>query len=50
MDKYFNLFVLAQSAGDAADKTADQTKEILTKITTWKVTQALIIRSLAKIS
>ncbi|MEO0924258.1 MAG: mechanosensitive ion channel domain-containing protein [Cyanobacteria bacterium J06643_13] len=43
MDKYLNIYLLAQSAGDAAGKTADQTKELLTKITTLKVTQALIV-------
>ena len=43
MNKYLNIYILAQSAGDAAGKTANRTKELLTNITTWKVTQALII-------
>ena len=43
MDKYLDIYILAQSAGDAAEKTADRTKELLTQITTWKVTQALIV-------
>jgi len=43
MDKYLSIYVIAQSAGDAAGKTANQTKELLTKITTLKVTQALIV-------
>ena len=38
MDAYFNLYVLAQS-GDAAGKT----RELLTKITTLKITKAIII-------
>ena len=42
MYKYFG-FILAQSAGEAAKETADQTKELLTKITTGKIVQALII-------
>ena len=43
MFKYLNLLVLAQSTGDAARQTTEETKEILTKITTWKVGQGLII-------
>ena len=43
MNKYLDIYFLAQSAGDAAGKTSDQTKELLTRITTWKVTQALIV-------
>ena len=38
----FSLF-LAQSASEAANETAQQTKELLAKITTWKIAQALII-------
>ena len=34
---------LAQSASEAANETAQQTKELLAKITTWKIAQALII-------
>ena len=36
-------FFLAQSASEAANETAEQTKELLAKITTWKIAQALII-------
>ena len=38
---FINL-VLAQSADDAAKETAEQTKELISKITTWKIGQALI--------
>ncbi len=37
-----NSWILAQSAGDAANETAEQTKELISKITTWKIGQALI--------
>jgi small-conductance mechanosensitive channel len=43
---YFNLtnfYWLAQSAGDAAKETAKQTRDIVSKITTGKVAQALFI-------
>ncbi|MBE9045081.1 mechanosensitive ion channel [Pleurocapsales cyanobacterium LEGE 10410] len=43
MNIHFQFFVLAQSAGDAVEKTAAGTREILTRITTLKVTQALIV-------
>ena len=36
-------YFLAQSAGDTAKETADQTKEIVSKITTDKIAQALLI-------
>ena len=36
-------YYLAQSAGDAAKETAEQTKEIVSKITTDKIIQGLII-------
>ena len=39
MDRSFALYILAQSAQDAASGT----KELLTKITTFKITQALIV-------
>jgi small-conductance mechanosensitive channel len=41
---FFNFInlVLAQSADDAAKETAEQTKELISKITTWKIGQALI--------
>lgn len=38
-----SFLFLAQTAGDAAKDTAQETKELLTEITTWKVTQALLI-------
>lgn len=38
-----NFYWLAQSAGDAAKETADQTKEIVAKITTGKVAQAVLV-------
>ena len=42
---YFNFtnYWLAQSAGDAAKETAEQTRDIVSKITTGKVAQALFI-------
>lgn len=43
----FNLVTIAQSAGDAVDRTAEETREIVSKITTWKVAQALILILLA---
>ncbi len=43
MYKYFNLYVLAQSAGDAAQETATETKDIVSKITSGKVGQAILI-------
>ena len=43
MNTYLNPYILAQSGGDAVRETAEGTREILTKITTWKVSQALII-------
>ena len=39
MDAYFNLYVLAQSTGDIAENT----KGLLTRITTLKISQAIII-------
>ncbi|WP_036485406.1 mechanosensitive ion channel family protein [Myxosarcina sp. GI1] len=47
MLNYSGLVILAQSAGDAVKETANDTKEIVSKITTWKITQALIIILLA---
>jgi small-conductance mechanosensitive channel len=38
-----SYYILAQSAKDAANQTAEQTKDLLSKITTWKITQGLII-------
>lgn len=39
---FINL-VLAQSTNDAANETAEQTKELIAKITTWKISQGLIV-------
>ncbi|WP_019508295.1 mechanosensitive ion channel family protein [Pleurocapsa sp. PCC 7319] len=50
MALYFNWYVLAQSAGDAAQETAEETKQLLSKITTWKVTQAILIVLLCYVS
>ncbi|MCJ8283356.1 MAG: mechanosensitive ion channel family protein [Rivularia sp. ALOHA_DT_140] len=36
-------FIFAQSANDAAKDTAEQTKQIITEITTWKIGQGLIV-------
>ncbi|MEC4895361.1 MAG: mechanosensitive ion channel family protein [Oscillatoria sp. PMC 1051.18] len=38
-----STLIFAQSAGEAANETAEQTREILAEVTTWKVTQALIL-------
>ena len=38
-----NFYWLAQSAGDAANETAEQTKDIVSKITTGKVAQAVLV-------
>ncbi len=43
MDAYINPYIFAQSAGDAVQETAEDTKQLLTKITTWKVAQVVII-------
>lgn len=40
---YSNFYWLAQSAGDAAKETAEQTKDIVSKITTGKIAQAAFI-------
>ena len=40
---YANFYWLAQSAGDAAKDTAQETKELVSKITTGKVAQAVFI-------
>ncbi|MBE9215443.1 mechanosensitive ion channel [Plectonema cf. radiosum LEGE 06105] len=39
----FSYFVLAQSSDNLVQESGEQTKEILTKITTWKISQALIV-------
>lgn len=41
--KYSNYYWLAQSASDAAKDTAEQTRDIVSKITTGKVAQAVFI-------
>lgn len=43
MNSYPSLYFLAQSAGDAAQETAEETKEIISQITTGKVAQAIFI-------
>ena len=43
MNAYFYLYIFAQSAGEAAQETAEETKQLLTKITTLKITQAVIV-------
>ena len=40
---HYQFYLLAQSAGDAAQETAEETKEIVSKITTAKITQAIFI-------
>ena len=50
MDTKLSLFVLAQTISDTAEAKAGEANEILTKITTWKVTQALIVLILAYVS
>ncbi|MGV2827576.1 mechanosensitive ion channel family protein [Myxosarcina sp. GI1(2024)] len=47
MLNYSKLALLAQSAGDAVEDTARETRELVSKITTWKITQALIVILLA---
>ncbi len=49
---FFNFvnLVLAQSADDAAKETAEQTKELITKITTWKIGQGLIVLAISFIT
>ena len=39
----YQFYWLAQSAGDAAKNTAEETKQIVSKITTGKVAQAVFI-------
>ena len=38
-----HVYYLAQSAGDAAKETAEQTKDIVSKITTGKIAQAFFV-------
>ena len=38
-----SLYLLAQSAKEAAQETAEETKEIVSKITTGKVAQGIFI-------
>ena len=36
-------FLLAQSAGEAANETAQQSRELISEITTWKIAQGLLV-------
>ena len=49
---FFNFVnsIFAQSANDAAKETAEQTKQIITEITTWKLSQGLIVIAISYIS
>ncbi|MGB3760016.1 MAG: mechanosensitive ion channel family protein [Rivularia sp. (in: cyanobacteria)] len=52
---YFQLnflsdLILAQSANDAAKETAEQTKQLITEITTWKISQGLIVIAISYIT
>ncbi len=42
--------VLAQSANEAAKETAEQTKQIITEITTWKLSQGFIVIAISYIT
>ena len=42
--------ILAQSANDAAKETAEQTKQLITEITTWKISQGLIVIAISYIT
>ena len=50
MGSKLSLFLLAQTISDTAKSKAGEANEIITKITTWKVTQALIVLALAYIT
>lgn len=50
MGTKLSLFFLAQTISDTAKETAGEANEIITNITTWKVTQALIVLVLAYIT
>ena len=43
MYKYLSLLVLTAQADNSVEKVAGETSKILTRVTTWKVTQALIV-------
>ncbi|BAY80689.1 hypothetical protein NIES267_01460 [Calothrix parasitica NIES-267] len=43
-------FIFAQSGDNAAKETAEQTKQIITEITTWKISQGLIVLAISYIS
>ena len=42
--------ILAQSANEAAKETAEQTKQIITEITTWKLRQGFIVIAISYIT
>ena len=43
MYKYLNSLVLMAQAGNSVEKAAGETSRIITRITTWKITQAIIV-------
>ena len=50
METKLSLFVLAQTISVTAKNKAGEVNEIITEITTWKITQALIVLALAYIT
>ena len=42
--------IFAQSGDNAAKETAEQTKQIITEITTWKISQGLIVLAISYIT
>jgi len=46
---YFINSIFAQSGDNAAKDTAEQTKQIITEITTWKISQGLIVLAISYI-
>lgn len=42
-----SLILLANSASDAASETAEDAQELITEITTWKITQAILVLGVA---
>lgn len=50
METKLSLFVLAQTISGTAKNKAGEVNEIITEITTWKITQALIVLALAYIT
>lgn len=47
---YFINSIFAQSGDNAAKDTAEQTKQIITEITTWKISQGLIVLAISYIT